>query len=297
MSGQDVTVVVDPSVPEEVAWSLRSNAQLLATVRRGLTPDRELDDDSLPGGLVSAGVAGLVLLDLVFFLTGLVPLVILTTGAILLLLLSRGLSAIEPGDEEPEGQGDLIQQARWYDGRYYLREDFDAEALPLLARTQRAINSVLSSHVNAEGLLDDVRNSVMLPQQEWEIARLLAKLSALRAEHNELIADGIAPEVAKAVQPLERALLSSEAAVAARVEALERYAGHVAEVERAYHAHGQIEELRARLPRYEELVAESGADGFAVPEISRLSEDADRLERALRRSVSSAHEAFRYLDG
>ncbi|MEU4329736.1 hypothetical protein [Nonomuraea dietziae] len=98
-------------------------------------------------------------------------------------------------------------------------------------------------------------------------------------------------------RPLERALLSSEAAVAARVEALERYAGHVAEAERAYHAHGQIEELRARLPRYEELVAESGADGFAVPEISRLSEDADRLERALRRSVSSAHEAFRYLDG
>ncbi|GAA2668835.1 hypothetical protein GCM10010412_047030 [Nonomuraea recticatena] len=297
MSGQDVAVVVDPSVPEEVAWSLRSNAQLLARVRRGLTPDRELDDDSLPRGLVSAGVAGLVLLDLVFFQAGLAPLVILTTGAILLLLLSRGLSAIKPGDEDPEGQGDLIQQARWYDGRYYLREDFDAEALPLLARTQRAINSVLGSHVNAEGLLDDVRNSVMLPQQEWEIARLLAKLSALRAEHNELIADGVAPEVAKAVQPLERALLNSEAAVAARVEALERYAGHVAEAERAYHAHGQIEELRARLPRYEELVAESGADGFAVPEISRLSEDADRLERALRRSVSSAHEAFRYLDG
>ncbi|MEV4162199.1 hypothetical protein [Nonomuraea dietziae] len=294
MSGQDVAVVVDPSVPEEVAWSLRSNAQLLARVRRGLTPEFELDD-SLPKGMALA--VCLVLLDLVFLLAGLVPLVILTTGAILLLLLSRSLPAIKPGDEEPEGQGDLIQQARWYDGRYYLREDFDAEALPLLARTQRAINSVLGSHVNAEGLLDDVRNSVMLPQQEWEIARLLAKLSALRAEHNELIADGIAPEVAKAVQPLERALLNSEAAVAARVEALERYAGHVAEAERAYHAHGQIEELRARLPRYEELVAESGADGFAVPEISRLSEDADRLERALRRSVSSAHEAFRYLDG
>ncbi|MEU4548646.1 hypothetical protein [Nonomuraea dietziae] len=297
MSGQDVTVVVDPSVPEEVAWSLRSNAQLLARIRRGLTPERELDDGSLPQGLALAGAVGLVLLDLAFFAAGLVPLVILTTGAILLLLLSRSLSAMKPDYEEPEGQGDLIQQARWYDGRYYLREDFDAEALSLLARTQRAINSVLGSHVNAEGLLDDVRNSVMLPQQEWEIARLLAKLSALRAEHNELIADGIAPEVAKAVQPLERALLNSEAAVAARVEALERYAGHVAEAERAYHAHGQIEELRARLPRYEELVAESGADGFAVPEISRLSEDADRLERALRRSVSSAHEAFRYLDG
>ncbi|MEV2270149.1 hypothetical protein [Nonomuraea africana] len=297
MSGQDVTVVVDPGVPEEVAWTLKSNAEQLARLRRGRPPEREPDDDRQPWGLVLMGATGLVALGLVFAAAGLFPLVVLTTGAILMLLLARALPAVKPQDEARAAERELFEQARWYDGRYYLREDFDAEALPLLARTQRAINSVLGSHVNAEGLLDNVRNFVMLPQQEWEIARLLAKLSSLRAEHNDLIAGGVAPEVAQAVRPLERALLTSEAAVVARVEALERYAGHVAEAERAYHARGQIEELRARLPRYEELVAESGADGFAVPEISGLADDADRLETALRRSVSSAHEAFRYLDG
>ncbi|MGW4800184.1 hypothetical protein ACWEPC_47980, partial [Nonomuraea sp. NPDC004297] len=69
----------------------------------------------------------------------------------------------------------------------------------------------------------------------------------------------------------------------------------VADAERAYRARNQIERLSAKLPRYEELLAESGADRAAVPELSRLSDDADRLEQALRDSVSSAHEAFRHL--
>nr|BFE80924.1 hypothetical protein GCM10020093_035250 [Planobispora longispora] len=99
------------------------------------------------------------------------------------------------------------------------------------------------------------------------------------------------------MEPLERALVASEAAVVARVEALERYAGHVAEAEQALRAHEQIELLRSRLPRYEELLAETGANAFAVPEIDHLARDASRLEQALRDSVHSAHEAFRYLDG
>ncbi|MFC7108433.1 hypothetical protein ACFQQB_53345 [Nonomuraea rubra] len=217
-------------------------------------------------------------------------------GTYVLIVLVKIASISETAeDERPQDRG-VYEQARWYDGRFLLPEDFDHDARLVLSRAQRAIGSVLRSHVNAEGLLDDARNAVMLPAQEWEIARLLAKLSALRLEHRELLARGIAPEVAAVIEPLERALVNSEAAVVARVEALERYAGHVAEAERAYHARGQIEELRARLPRYEELLAESGADRLGVAEIERLAEDADVLERTLRRSVESAHEAFRYLE-
>ncbi|WP_211263917.1 hypothetical protein [Streptosporangium amethystogenes] len=71
----------------------------------------------------------------------------------------------------------------------------------------------------------------------------------------------------------------------------------MSDAERALRAHEQIEILRSRLPRYEELLAESGADAFAVPEIGKLTEDAGHLEQALRDSVRSAHEAFRHLDG
>ncbi|MET9337808.1 hypothetical protein [Nonomuraea sp. NPDC003804] len=299
MSGQDIAVVVDPGVPEEVAWTFKANAPLLSRIKAGWRPrpgperpsGTPFDTATLVGAPMLLGLA------IIFIVAGSIRVAFLSFGVVMLLFMAKVLSPrAQPGDDHTEEQ-EIFEQARWYDGRYHLPEDFDPEALALMARTQRAVNSVLGSHVNAEGLLDEVRNAVLLPQQEWEIARLLAKLSALRAEHKALIARGVAPEVARAVQPLERALASSETAVVARVEALERYASHVADAERAYHARGQIEELRARLPRYEELVAESGADGFAVPEISRLADDAGQLEETLRRSVREAHEAFRYLDG
>ncbi|KAB8194503.1 hypothetical protein FH608_014910 [Nonomuraea phyllanthi] len=293
-------VVVDPGVPPEVAGLLRANAPLLSRIRAGWVPPADVTPPrrwSPSSTLLLAATPAMVALTAVLLVSPFAPAGFMVLGTYVFIVLVKIASMNEvPEDHRPHERG-VYEQARWYDGRYLLPEDFDREAGPVLARAQRAIGSVLRSHVNAEGLLDDARNAVMLPAQEWEIARLLAKLSALRLEHRELLARGIAPEVASVIEPLERALASSESAVVARVEALERYADHVADAERAYHARGQIEELRARLPRYEELLAESGADAMAVTEIERLAEDADVLERTLRRSVRSAHEAFRYLEG
>nr|WP_236714639.1 hypothetical protein [Nonomuraea pusilla] len=293
-------VVVDPGVPPEIAGMLRANAPLLSRIRAGWSPPPSMR----PGRRRSPSSVALlaatpVVIALMAVLAGttLAPAGFVILGSFVFVVLVKVASMSEAPEEERPQLRRLYEQARWYDGRYLLPEDFDEEAAQVLARAQRAIGGVLRSHVNAEGLLDDARNAMMLPAQEWEIARLLAKLSALRAEHRQLLASGVAPEVAAVLEPLERALAGSEAAVVARVEALERYAGHVAEAERAYHARGQIEELRARLPRYEELLAESGADSLSVPELDRLAEDADRLEQTLRRSVHSAHEAFRHLEG
>ncbi|MEU7834232.1 MULTISPECIES: hypothetical protein [unclassified Nonomuraea] len=297
-------VVVDPGVPPEVAGMLRANAPLLSRIRAGWVPPAvQPVERRWPSSLALLAATPLVVALMSALLASPVkPIGFVLLGGFVFVVLVKIASINEvPLHDRPYERGvyerGVYERARWYDGRYLLADDFDAEAKVVLARAQRAIGAVLRSHVNAEGLLDDARNAVMLPEQEWEIARLLAKLSALRGEHKELLARGIAPEVAAVIEPLDRALVTSEAAVVARVEALERYAGHVAEAERAYHARGQIEELRARLPRYEELLAESGADALAVPEIEKLAEDADDLERLLRRSVSSAHEAFRHLEG
>ncbi|MFG1679028.1 hypothetical protein ACGFNP_02550 [Nonomuraea sp. NPDC049269] len=292
-------VVVDPGVPPEVAGMLRANAPLLSRIRAGWVPPAAPPPDRRrPSSLMLlAATPVVVALMSVLLASHAAPVGFVLLGSFVFIVLVKIASINEvPQHDRPRERG-VYEQARWYDGRYLLADDFDAEARLVLARAQRAIGSVLRSHVNAEGLLDDARNAVMLPEQEWEIARLLAKLAALRGEHKVLLSRGIAPEVAAVVEPLDRALANSEAAVVARVEALERYAGHVAEAERAYHARSQIEELRARLPRYEELLAESGADALAVPEIEKLAQDADALERLLRKSVSSAHEAFRYLEG
>ncbi|WP_231618757.1 hypothetical protein [Nonomuraea sp. SBT364] len=299
MPRQGVGVVVDPTVPPEVAGMLRASSALLSRIRSGWVPPPAVPPERRrgPSSVVLLAATPLVVAVMAVLLdTSLAALgfVVLAMFVVIVLVKIAGISEV-PEDDRPHERA-VYEQARWYAGRYLLPGDFDEDAARVLARAQRAIGTVLRSHVNAEGLLDDARNAVILPEQEWELARLLAKLSALRAEHRALLERGVAPEVAAVVRPLENALAGSEAAMLARVEALERYAGYVADAERAYHARGQIEELRARLPRYEELLAESGADALAVPEIERLAEDAEDVERALRRSVTSAHEAFRYLE-
>jgi hypothetical protein len=281
-------------VPPEDARLIRESKHVLIKMRRGWVPEPP----------PRAGVGRSMTITVLAVAALLVTLAVMTRGLGMLLLaivaapiLMVTLVRNDPGEEEQAAADrEIYEQLRWYEGRYVLAEDLDESSRRLLARAHRAVTAVTESTVNAEGLLDDVRNSVMLPAQEWEIARLLAKLSALRTKHRETVTDGLSPEVAVVAEPLARALDSSEDAVVARVEALERYAANVAEAERAYRAHHQIEELRGRIHQYEELVAESGADGFAVPEIERLSRDADQLDQALRRSLHSAHEAFRHLD-
>ncbi|TMR36633.1 hypothetical protein ETD85_10440 [Nonomuraea zeae] len=289
-------MVVDPGVPPEDAQLLRESRQVLIKMRHGWVPEPQRAASGLRprlhaavGAVMSLGVvAGAGLLG-----RGLLMLAVILLGIPLLVML---FVRDDPPGDEMEFEREVYEQLRWYEGRYVLTDDLDESAARLLARARQAVATVSGSRVNADGLLDDVRNAVMLPAQEWEIARLLAKLSALRGKHRETVSHGLTPEVEAVAAPLARALDNSEDAVLARVEALERYAANVTDAERAYLAHHQIEELRGRVHQYEELVAETGADGFALPELERLAQDADRLDQALRRSLSSAHEAFRHLE-
>ncbi len=113
---------------------------------------------------------------------------------------------------------DLFEQGHLYEGRYLLPEDFDHDADLLLDRVQQAVDFILRLRVNALGMLDDVRNSVMLPAQEWEIKTADQAVGALRTEHQDFTYGG-RPRGASAMALLERALTASETAVTARVEA------------------------------------------------------------------------------
>lgn len=292
---------MNPEVAPEVATVLRANAPLLARMRNGWAPTRDRRRAVARTGWkvarVIAALGALVMALILFDATILAPFALVMLGLSLLFFgsLVKG-DPVSDAERRAAAEWKVYEQAREQQGKYVLLDRFDDASIRLMRRAQIAVDSVMSSTVNEEGLLDDARNAVMLPAQEWEIARLLAKLSSLRVEHKELVAGEVTPEVKAVAEPLSRALDSSEAAVIARVEALEDYAAHVAEAERAYRAQHQIEQLRAKLPRYEELLAESGAEDYIEPEIARLSDDADRLEQALRRSVRSAQDAFRYLE-
>ncbi|WP_207755429.1 hypothetical protein [Nonomuraea cypriaca] len=275
---------------------LRKSRRVLIKMRQGWAPKLWRPSSGLHYWMLAAfGPAASfgMLLSLGLMSPGLAVLLLALLGIpLVMLLLGRNDLSTHEADEYTF-EREAFAQLRWYEGRYVLTDDLDEPAARLLARAQRAIATVSGSRVNAEGLLDDVRNAVMLPAHEWEIARLLAKLSALRTKHRQTVSQGLTPDVEAVAEPLTRALNSSEAAVLARVEALERYAASVADAERAYVAHHQIQELRGHVHQYEELVAETGADAFAVPELERLAADAGQLEQALRRSVNSAHEGRR----
>jgi hypothetical protein len=175
--------------------------------------------------------------------------------------------------------------------RYLTPEDLDEDGRALLSRTQSAVDAVQGSEVNREGLLDTVDNAVTLPQQEWEIAQVLARQSRLRGEQSELLGEGAEPEVEAAMLPLLEKLDLSVQAVTRRIEALEHYADRTRAADQAYRAHRQLTEIAARAHVYDELVADTVRDDLAVPAIQRLAEQSDELVQTLRSRLTEAGEA------
>ncbi|MFJ2029576.1 hypothetical protein [Streptosporangium sp. NPDC087985] len=287
-------VVVDPEVPADVANLLRRHGPLLSRFRTGWSPEPR--GSRLPAALVVPLTVTMALANVTAIVAHMPTPLLVPLAGLYFTILTCVYLARKPAPYNSVERV-LYRHAQRFRGGYLILEDFDYGSRDLLGRVQRAIDHILGSRVNALGMLDGVRNSVMLPAEEWEIAHLLTKLSALRARHRALARGGRTPEVIAAMAPLERALAASEAAVVARVEALERYARHVSAADRTLRSQDQIDALLAHLPEYEQLVAESGASRFSAPEIGHLSEDAVQLQRALHDSIRSAHEAFRYLDG
>ncbi|MGP4098868.1 hypothetical protein [Nonomuraea sp. KM90] len=176
-------VVVDPAVPPEVAGLLRANAPLLSRVRAGWVPPAGVAPSrrrSPSSALLLAATPVVIALMAVLLASPIAPAGFVLLGTYVFIVLVKIASMSEVAENDRPHERGVYEQARWYDGRFLIPEDFDQDARLVLTRAQRAIGSVLRSHVNAEGLLDDARNAIMLPAQEWEIARLLAKLSALR---------------------------------------------------------------------------------------------------------------------
>jgi hypothetical protein len=226
-----------------------------------------------------------VLMVMIFLVT------VSTVSVPWLLVLVPGFVLIAAGARM---SGDL-RRARALDARrdrYVTPEDLDGEGKLLLVRAQQALDTVQESAVNTEGLLDTVDNAVTLPRQEWEIAQVLARQSALRREQAEfLVSSGDAPEIAAALEPLRAKLEVSVQAVTRRVEALERYADRTREADAALHAQRHLETLAARAHEYDELVADSVRDELALPAIERLTQQSELLVENLRSRLEEASAA------
>jgi hypothetical protein len=182
------------------------------------------------------------------------------------------------------------KSARLQHGRYLLPADFDEQAAYLLVRAQRAVKSVLAAKVAEHGLLDDVKNELVLPEQLWEIGQVLREQTALRARQREVSGGMTTAELEAVLGPQREALRRSEVAMQRKVETLEQYAERVRVADAALRA----EEALQDSDRYVELLARTEPTGDTAA-VQGLAEEAERLQGTLAQSIDSAREAGRTL--
>ncbi|GAB2811743.1 hypothetical protein GCM10022221_06540 [Actinocorallia aurea] len=187
------------------------------------------------------------------------------------------------------GEGAAGRLARDHHGRYLLPEELSGSYRDLLTRARKAVAYVLGSRVQTEGLLDDIRNTVTLPQQAWEVAETLFELNRLSAEHRD--ADSRDPQIAELLGPQQEVLRLATASVTERIEALEAYAERVKAADAALRQWETVQRLAAKGDAYQDLLARTVRDELAVAEIAGLTEQARAVEEALRASVEKARRA------
>ncbi len=278
-----VKPVLDPDLPPELVQMLAADPTLLRHVRGGdrWNPDNGRRDPSW--------ISAIMVLIGVFLLFGLVrwagPFGLI--GG--LFLIGSGPRVTRRLRTRPARRRRRI--AIRHKDRFRVDRDFDPAARALLLRTQRAIRRISESSVSAAGLLDIAENAVVLPQQEWEVAKALSRVSQLRAEQAAMAAQGMTPQVEEALAPMRSTLDTVVASVTSRIEALERYAEKVREADRAYRAHEQMRLLIERAGAYQELLVETVRDDLAVSEIERLTRNTEALEQALSASLEAARRA------
>ncbi|MFD0687573.1 hypothetical protein [Actinomadura fibrosa] len=201
------------------------------------------------------------------------------------------------------GEDDGTELARVHHGRYYLEADFATGNLrpwfgvslrELMARAQEAVATVLESEVNTAGLLDEIANSVTLPQHEWEIGQALAELTRIGRQVQKAAAEGGgSARVREVLEPQRQALRVSAEAVTRRVEALERYAERTRGADAAYREWRTLQELEELSADTREVLARTVRDELAVAEIDGLADRAGLLP--LRDSLEEARRAARVL--
>ncbi|GAA1996834.1 hypothetical protein GCM10009799_24750 [Nocardiopsis rhodophaea] len=185
--------------------------------------------------------------------------------------------------------------ARRHHGRYLLADDVDAPARALLHRAQQAVDAVTASPLAATGHVEAIDHAVVLPEQLWDIATRLRHLTDMRARASVSTDIHLDVDVSALLAERHTALRAADAAVTARVEALERYAAHLAAAEEHHRNLAAVRQLMEEQQEYRDLLAASAADEQAMRAVEELTDRARLAEADLRRSLEEAAQAARLL--
>lgn len=169
--------------------------------------------------------------------------------------------------------------------------DLHDDARIVLARAQLAIDTILSSEVRAEGLVE--AEEPVLRRHEWEVAMALREITPLRRLHEQQ--DPAGAITAAVLESQRRAIMLASDATVARVGALERFAAQVEAADAARRDWREALELSGLNDRYLDLVARTAADQLAVIEIDDLTGRAATAARALEDSLREATQSAEVL--
>ena len=175
-------------------------------------------------------------------------------------------------------------------GKYLLPEDFDEAAARLLGRAQRAVKTVLEATVTRRGLLDEMKNELVLPEQLWDIAQVLREQTVLRARQRDVARGMATAELEAVLGPQRRALALSVDAIKRKVDLLDRYADRVRSADAALRAEAALEDG----DRYIELLARTEPVGDTSV-VQGFADEATALKDTLTRTINAARDAGRTL--
>lgn len=222
------------------------------------------------------------------FLAGTLPVAVAAWSALAL----AGIAVVATGGIlAKSGMEDRGHKAvRLQHGKYLLPADFDQDAARLLGRAQRAVKTVLEATVTRRGLLDEVQNELVLPEQLWDIAQVLREQTALRARQREVARGMATAELEAVLGPQRRALALSVDAIERKVDLLDRYADRVRSADAALRAEAAL----ADGDRYIELLARTEPTGDTSI-VQGFTDEATALEETLTRTIKAARDAGRTL--
>jgi hypothetical protein len=181
---------------------------------------------------------------------------------------------------QPTGKVAAEVAARTHHGHYLTDEDFDAPSRVLLRRAQDAIDAVTSSAVCRDGLLDQAAVSVALAGQEWDVAVALREQARLRTRRADLRMTGAGPATAALLGRQAEAAHLAESSIAARVEALERYARVVGAADDAYRDWQQADMLAELHGQHLDALARSAAHEHGIADIEAMAQQARAVHDA-----------------
>ncbi|MFG1942717.1 hypothetical protein [Nonomuraea sp. NPDC048826] len=271
-------LVIDPSLPPDISAELRSNLHVLRLARSGWRMESSRNFTWL------------------FVVPGLLLLLWMLTGTGLAVTAAVGVAAfglirwLSVGAYNRDTRRKL-RLAYEYANYYILPEDLDYPCQVLLRRAQRAAEAILGSRVHRAGLIDTIDNRVTLPEEVWQIAQRLRKLSAMHAEHGKIVPRDLPTGLQDAFKPYSTALDAAWTSLSKRVRNLEQYAKQVLKADKVFHAHQRLEALAARAPDYQELIADTVRDDMARAHLKELTDQAKQARKLFEESILEARQA------